>query len=314
KSLRSNMFVRRVLRSDPATGSNALLYVVTNEGSGRVRGIDLKLERNWGASLTGWLGYSYQDAKIDFPSGSLGGGDLLVPSTTSRPHSLTGAVALSVPEHWNQGSTLGAILRDVAVLTTFRFSSGTSYTRCGSGFILSPDLCVFALTDPINSARLPAYKQLDLRLTKSFGPGRRLTGYLDARNLLNFANVLAVFTATGETENLAEQEFNWEADSADFASEAAASGALRGDGSIDLGMGQADPRPGCSAWTDVGGSSSAPNCVYLIRAEERFGNGDHLFDVTEQRRASDALYQALRGRQELTGPGRRIRLGLEANF
>jgi hypothetical protein len=54
--------------------------------------------------------------------------------------------------------------------------------------------------------------------------------------------------------------------------------------------------------------------VYLIRAEERFGNGDHLFDLTEQRRASDALYLTALGRQELTGPGRRIRLGVEASF
>jgi hypothetical protein len=203
------------------------------------------------------------------------------------------------------------------VLTGFRFASGTAYTRClaGSGdeTTLSPDLCGGLVTD-INGARLPAFKQLDLRLTKSFGPGQHLTAYLDARNLLNFANVLAVFTTTGETSNISEQELNWLADSLDLASEAAASNALRGDGSIDVGEGQANPAAGCGAWTDQGGTPAAPNCVYLIRAEERFGNGDHLFDVTEQRRASDALYRAIRGRQELTGPGRRVRLGLEFNF
>jgi hypothetical protein len=206
----------------------------------------------------------------------------------------------------------------VAVLTSFRFTSGTPYTRCPAGFvnetILSPDLCAGALPNPINGARLPAFKQLDLRLTKSFGPGQNLTAYVDARNLLNFANVLAVFTTTGETSNATEQYRNWQADSADLASEGAASGALRGDGSIDLGEGQVNPRAGCGDWTTPGGTPAAPNCVYLIRAEERFGNGDHLFDLTEQRRASEALYRALRGRQELTAPGRRIRLGLEATF
>jgi hypothetical protein len=70
----------------------------------------------------------------------------------------------------------------------------------------------------------------------------------------------------------------------------------------------------CATWSDAQGNPAAPNCVYLIRAEERFGNGDHVFDVAEQRRASDALYRTVRGEQELTGPPRQVRLGLELGF
>jgi hypothetical protein len=317
RSAQSDVTLRQKLRFDPFLGSNRQLLLLTNEGTGRVRGIDLKLEREWGASLSGWIGYSYQDAKRDVPSPVVGVGTVSVPADDSRPHSLTGALALTVPEQWKQGSTLGAILRNVGVFTTFRFASGTPYTRCPGGdfdeSVLSPNLCVGLITE-INGERLPAFKQLDLRLAKSFGPGNRFTGYLDARNLLNFENVLAVFAATGETSNPAEEQFNWAADSADLAGEAQASGAFRPDGSIDLGAGQADPRAGCGAWTDPAGNPAAANCVYLIRAEERFGNGDHLFDLTEQRRASDALYLTALGRQELTGPGRRIRLGFEASF
>jgi hypothetical protein len=62
------------------------------------------------------------------------------------------------------------------------------------------------------------------------------------------------------------------------------------------------------------GVPSSPNCVYLIRAEERFGNGDHIFDSAEQRRASDALYSLVRGVHNFTGAPRRVRLGLELNF
>jgi hypothetical protein len=318
KSIQSDITTRLVSRLDPLSGVNRILPLLTNDGAGRVRGVDLRLERSWGAALSGWLGYSYQDAKVDAASGNLGIGTVSVPLADSRPHSLTGALALAVPEQWKRGSALGGVLRNVAVLTTFRFASGTPYTRCpvglGNESILSPDLCAGAFAEPINGARLPAFKQLDLRLTKSFGPGQRLTGYLDARNLLNFANVLAVFTTTGETSNAREQEANWQADSLDLAAEAAESGALRGDGSIDLGTGQSDPRTGCVNWVTANGIPAAPNCVYLIRAEERFGNADHLFDVSEQRRASDALYNVVRGRQELTGPGRRLRLGVEASF
>jgi hypothetical protein len=57
-----------------------------------------------------------------------------------------------------------------------------------------------------------------------------------------------------------------------------------------------------------------PNCVYLIRTEQRYGNGDHVFTVEEQRRASHAFYTVDRGAHFFTGPPRLIRLGLEATF
>jgi hypothetical protein len=318
KSIRSDIVTRLLTRRDPLVGVDRILPMLTSDGTGRVRGLDLRVEGSWGSALSGWLGYSYQDSKVDLASGILGTGTISVPQIDSRPHSLTGAAALSVPEQWKQGSAVGAVLRNIQVFTTFRFASGTAYTSCATGSgnesTLSPEICLGPLTEPLNGARLPAFKQLDLRLTKSFGPGNRFTGYLDARNVLNFANVLAVFAVTGESNNPAEEQMNWAADSADLANEAQASGAFRGDGSIDLGEGQVNPRAGCGAWTDQAGTPAAPNCVYLIRAEERYGNGDHVFDVSEQKRASDALYRVVRGRQELTGPGRRIRLGVEASF
>jgi hypothetical protein len=49
------------------------------------------------------------------------------------------------------------------------------------------------------------------------------------------------------------------------------------------------------------GLGAPPNCVYLIRAEERFGNGDHVFTLAEQTRAVAALYQVSRGLQAFTG-------------
>ena len=47
---------------------------------------------------------------------------------------------------------------------------------------------------------------------------------------------------------------------------------------------------GCAPWMTAGGRAAAPNCVYLIRAEERFGDGDHLFTA---RRATARLRRLL---------------------
>jgi len=59
---------------------------------------------------------------------------------------------------------------------------------------------------------------------------------------------------------------------------------------------------------------AAANCVYLIRAEERYGNGDHVYTVEEQTNAINALYDVGRGTQEQYGAPRRARLGFEINF
>jgi hypothetical protein len=54
--------------------------------------------------------------------------------------------------------------------------------------------------------------------------------------------------------------------------------------------------------------------MYLIRAEQRYGNGDGIYTVAEQTEAINALYDVARGEQQHVGPGRRARLGLEISF
>ena len=189
-------------------------------------------------------------------------------------------------------------------------SSGTPYTPCTTSTASGECLHLGAP----NSQRLPASKQFDLRLTKGFGLGRlAITGYLDVRNLFNFVNVLQVFSETGETANPADRETQWAADSASFAEDALASGVYQEDGSIDLRFGD-DVASGCKRWKAAGDRPSAPDCVYLIRAEERFGDGDHIFSAAEQRRASDAFYAVDRGAHNFLGDPRRMRLGVEVTF
>lgn len=92
---------------------------------------------------------------------------------------------------------------------------------------------------------------------------------------------------------------------ANWANEATFSGVFLGDQSIDLSFGNAtDPRTACGNGTSASGAAAAPNCFYLIDAESRFGDGDHIFTVAEQ----TPYYSVSRGKQSLTAPGRRVRL------
>ena len=59
---------------------------------------------------------------------------------------------------------------------------------------------------------------------------------------------------------------------------------------------------------------AAANCMYLIRAEQRFGDGDGIFTIEEQTSAINALYDVARGTQQTARGRPAARLGFEINF
>jgi outer membrane receptor for ferrienterochelin and colicin len=336
----ANAAGRLVSRFDPQRGIDANIRVMTNADFGNTRGVDVRLDRRFGNFFNGTLSYTYQQSKntgsdpdtyLDFGSrvlNQVSGGNqpppqAILPTDFNRPHNLALAGALSFPNDWRQGTTLGSVLQNAGLFATFRYTSGTPYTPCAPGRgdedVVSGENCNNFFPEPLNSSRLPAFKNLDVRLTKGFNlRGVDITGYLEARNVLNFRNIVQVFTTTNDVTNAREEAANFAADSADLAIEAARGGFLLGDGAIDLSFGNqdptSDPRANCGAWLRQDGSPGAPNCVALIRAEQRYGNGDHIFDVDEQRAASDALYNEVRGIHNFTSTPRRFRLGVELNF
>jgi hypothetical protein len=336
----SNAAGRLISVEDPTAGAGATnnIRMITNADFGNTRGIDVRLDRRFGNLFNGTLAYTFQDAKntgsdpetyIDFGSrvlNALSGGNqpppqAILPTDFSRPHTLAAAASLSFPDEWNEGSTVGSILENVGLFATFRYASGTPYTRCNPGVtdedVVSGDNCDREFPEGLNGSRLPAFRQLNLRLTKGFAVGGvDLTAYLDARNVLNFRNIIQVFTQTDDIVNDAERENEFLGNQEDNLDEATRSGVpVSADGDIDLTFGGIpDPRAGCGSWVTQDGLPGAPNCIYMIRAEERWGNGDHLYTVAEQRRASDALYNTIRGTHNFTGEPRRMRLGVELNF
>jgi hypothetical protein len=334
---------RTFLSTDPFTGSPVGRVRFTNADYGNTRGIDIRLDRRIGNLFNGTISYSYQDSKstgsdplsnqtagveaLEEIGGAIGPPpQAILPTNYSRPHTLAGAVSLTFPPDWRRGTVPGAVLGNLGLFAVFRYTSGTPYTTCpaaegNENWFASSGGCAQG-GGAINGARLPAYRQFDLRITKQFGlGGLGLTTYLDARNLFNFANILEVFSVTRHISNPADQQDRWANDSSHYATEAKASGVYADDGSLDLRFG-GSVAAGCGLWTSGAGRPAAPNCVYLIRAEERYGNGDHIFSVSEQRRASNAYYAAVgrnqsffaRGRHNLTGDPRRLRLGVEVSF
>jgi hypothetical protein len=228
---------------------------------------------------------------------------------------LTGAFSVTLPSDFRQGTVLGDVLRNVSVFSTFRYTSGTAYTKCGESneeqSITSDINCVRLFPEGLNTQRLPAFKEINARLTKSFGVGALdLTGYLDVRNLLNFRNVLEVFAVNGDIRNDQERAANLQADLADLEVERDVNEAAGPDGALVLPIAHED----CARWVSSKNRPAAANCLYLIRAEQRYGDGDHLFTIAEQTNAINALYDVVRGEQESLGVGRRARIGVEVNF
>ncbi|MEZ0332683.1 MAG: hypothetical protein ACAI18_01640, partial [Gemmatimonadales bacterium] len=222
---------------------------------------------------------------------------------------------ITLPNDFNQGTAMGTILRNVSLFSTFRYTSGTSYTKCGESpedqSILSNENCQRNFPEGINTQRLSAFKEINARLTKGFAlGGLDLTGYLDVRNLLNFQNVLQVFAVNGDVKNDVEREAHLNSDLDDLASERDLNDAVGPNGGIRLPTAHED----CAAWQSTKNLPAAANCMYLIRAEQRYGDGDGVFSIDEQTSAINALYDVARGTQQMYGVGRRARLGLEINF
>jgi hypothetical protein len=340
KDIVSDPAARLVTLYDPTEGRDNDFRVLTNLDFGNVRGLDVRLDRRFGNYFNGTIAYAYQQAKntgsdpftyVNYGSrivNQVGGNNGaqpppqgILPTDDSRPHALTGAFSITIPGDYRQGTVVGNILRNVSVFSTFRYTSGTAYTKCGVSneeqSILSIENCVRLFPEGLNTQRLPSFKDVSARFTKGFGlGGLDVTAYLDVRNLLNFTNTLVVYAVNGDIRNDDERQANLDADLGDLATEGGANGVVGADGELDLTFGGlADARTGCGNWvSSKGGAPAAANCVYLIRAEQRYGNGDGIYTVDEQTSAINSLYDVARGEQENVGTGRRARLGFEINF
>ena len=335
---------RTVSVPDPtAQNSPTEIRVLTNADFGNTRGVDVRLDRRFGNFFSGTLAYTFQQAKntgddpltyIAFGSrivSQLGGGNTPPPqailtTATNRPHTLAFAGSLTFPDDFQKGTTVGSIFRNFGVFVTARYASGTSYSGCvntpENSVLIAVDAATSNpcstgdFTSEINGLRLPGLKQLDARFTKSFGLGGlgpdrlrrrpehpelhehhpRVPGQQRHRERGGVhAPTRASSASSLRTEATQNEAFDAATGDIDLASAGRASAAA-------------------AAWVNASSTPSAPNCVYLIRAEQRFGNGDGLYTADEQQRAFNSYYGSFRNRNFFTDAPRRVRLGLEVNF
>ena len=326
---------------DPVSGQAAILYQIANVDFGNTRGIDVRMDRRIGNYFNGSLTYSFQDSKntgtdpfsylgfFEPIAGFVGAPPTAaLPTGSSRPHSLTALFNLQLPGDWEKGSILGTIFKRIGFFVTARVASGLAYTRCNPTDIGSVGVVSATFTGitagnngtscanangngGFNAARLPMLKQFDMRMTKDFRLGKyQLTGYLDARNILNITNTVAVYSQTGTTSSAAQSERLYAQDSTGFVpTPRPRVNTGQSDGAILLPSTIA----GCAKVIN-GTNSYAPNCYYYIRSEQRFGNGDGIYTLAEQRVASNSKEQFANSMWNFVIGARTIRFGLEVNF
>ena len=320
----SDYAARIVPFADPFNpGDTVNLNILTNSDFGNVRGVDMKLDRRVGNYLNASVSYTFQLSKstgsdpfaylrtlsrqISQVTGSrVPPPQAILPTDDNRTHNINGQVALTLPDDWRKGTTLGNVLRDVSVFATFRAVSGLPYTRQvnqGAG-TLAPRQgfgLIGSQQEPVNASTMPWIKNIDLRINKGFKVGGTdWTLYADMRNALNFRNINALFVETGDVVNAENRTGTLSGEFLNLKNEAATNSALRAGDAIDLAN--------CGSW------ANPVNCVMLRRTEARFGDGNGTYTLAEQTRALNAYYDSFFGPQNLYGAPRHIRVGFEVNF
>jgi hypothetical protein len=270
---------------------NALALIENRQ----VLGIDLGM--HWHAGPVGArAAYALARTSADDEQGTL------PRIATSTAHALTLLVDVSLPE----GNT---ITQGLSAVLLARAQSGDRYTRLlnqGRG-TLTPVLRALAIEDR-DASRLPWTARLDLQIEKVLRvAGREWSLYLDARNLLNARNLIALFAETGETTNDLHRVLTIgdptqaTGQYGSLRNEAQDAGALEPDGTtVNL--------TACSSW------GSPVNCVALTRVERRFGDGDGLYTLAEQELAFNAYYEDFFGAWRFYAPGRTLRVGMRLSL
>jgi hypothetical protein len=144
----------------------------TNEGTGRVNGLELTLKARAGEAFFGWIAYTWQRAfRTDAP------GQPERPFSYDQPHNLVVVGTWNFARAWSVGGR-------------FRYVSGNPNTPV-TGSVLDAGTGTYVpLYGLVNSTRLPSFNQLDVRLDRTWTwPTWKLVGYLDVQNVTNRGNV-----------------------------------------------------------------------------------------------------------------------------
>jgi len=319
KKQRGALASRKIPVVNATAGNIEFLNVLTNQDFTESNGFEVKIDKTIGSILTSNLSYSFLDARgtgsdpfffEDFifrattNLSALTGEppnppEVLLRLEQSRKHNLSWTGSLAFPGDFREGSVAGAILQDLGVFAIMRLRSGLPFTKLeneGNGPVGPPS----AGGNPessISGAETPWTFGVDLRFTKGFelGDGLNLQAFVDWRNPFDIQNNQTVFLETGTTVNALHRE--------QFLDTSLRDTQLDGSNDID------DVDIAAEA------TENAFNTFMLLRAEQRFGDGDGVFTVEEQERAFGERYESIFGQDvRFETSDQLLRLGLRLSF
>jgi hypothetical protein len=157
---------------DPASTYDPALPPYVNEGTGRVYGLEATLKARAGETFFGSVAYTAQRA---FRSDGFGKPERRF--DYDQPHLLTVVGTWKFARNWTLGGR-------------FRYVSGNPNTPV-TGSVLDASSGTYVPTyGAVNSSRLPAFSQLDVRIDKNWTYQTWKLGlYLDVQNITNRGNV-----------------------------------------------------------------------------------------------------------------------------
>lgn len=254
---------------------------------------------------TGWNPRSYLDltsratSNLAFQTGEpVNPPEVLLPLETARRHSLAFTGSLTFPDGYLHSGAVAPFLNDLGVFTILYARSGQRFTKLEElgRSRLAPPTSGSGAESSFGALEMPWQFGFDLRITKGFrlGSSLLLQAFVDWRNPLDIATTEYVFAETGSTTH-------------EYARELAIDDYLA-DPSLD---GDSEIRA-----FDIRAESPANpfNLYMLMRAEERFGNGDGVFTVEEQERVFGQEWDVENGEQALAPSNQSLRLGLRLAF
>jgi len=290
KKQRSALAARKLPFEDPnREGATIFLNVMTNKDWMESNGFEVKMDKAFGNLSVNSLTYSFIDARgtgsdpWTYPgliarsasNLSLLTGlpenppEVLLRLEQSRKHNFSFTSSFATPVDYMQGSTMGAIFRDFGVFAILRLRSGLPFTKLintGRGQVGPPSFVDLEGRPQSSISNLETgwTTSFDIRFTKGFQLGRNwnLQAFVDWRNPFNITTNNTVFLETGNTINEQFREAQLLVALTDTR--------LDGDNLIrDFDIAVESPE------TDF-------NKFMLMRAEDRWGNGDGIFTVEEQ--------------------------------
>jgi hypothetical protein len=321
KKQRAGLTYRRLPFEDPTNpGQIFFLNVAANDDFVETNGFEVKVDKAIGNLFQGSLAYSFLDAKgtgsdpqafvdlilrnVSNISAITGEPDnppkVLLPLEQSRRHSIGVGFSLLFPADFMEGTVVGAIFQEFGVFATGSFRSGLPFTKLnniGEGQTGPPSrggLSGRPVTS-LGALQTGWSKTFDVRITKAFeAAGVNWQLFADWRNPFDFTNTETVFLETGNPINELHRE--------KFLADALGDPRLDGDGEIDdFDIAAESPE------TDF-------NTYMLLRAEQRWGDGDGIFTEEEQRTAFGQRYDVAFDVPQFSISNQVLRLGLRVSF